>query len=366
MKIDVDILERVWFNSFKNGDDMICWFMKKKRGRKDVLLLGVPMMVLAFVLLIMAGSTQSSEQAENSNDGMFEAYGEVFSAINPVDPADVYIQWDLPKAATGSEQADSASSGWFLGAYKGVPENGRTDASLCVALDRTKLLANNNLECAIHYFDADLYLFIDLLDANGLAKAENIYGNLLTGSGEDKIINLRVPLVDYPDAAAIQLRYDEKNTAVYESRIYVGESEGRLAVVQESCNSESGHGKEVNEFGLIASGSYPAVATQTTAGNDNLKEAEQDKPSQDNAVATSILNNTGNILFVDQIVGDDQFSGRLPVVSGQDGPKRTIRNGLAAAEGKNTLVIKSGAYNEDLDIRNIKNLEVVIEGDVKL
>jgi hypothetical protein len=127
-----------------------------------------------------------------------------------------------------------------------------------------------------------------------------------------------------------------------------------------------GHGKEANESGLVADGSYPTTATQTAVGNDNLKEAEQDKPSQGNAAVTSILNNTGNILFVDQIVGDDQFSGCSPVVSGQDGPKRTIRNGLAAAEGKNTLVIKSGSYNEDMDIRNTKNLEVIIEGNVKL
>jgi hypothetical protein len=96
----IDIFGKEWSNPHKNGDDMIYWFMKKKRGRKDVLLLGVPMMALVFVLLIMAGSTQSSEQVENYNDGIFEAYEEVFSAINPADPADVYIQWDMAKKPT--------------------------------------------------------------------------------------------------------------------------------------------------------------------------------------------------------------------------------------------------------------------------
>lgn len=336
------------------GAMMIHWFMK--RGRKDALLLGVPMMVLVFILLITAGSTQSSEQAENSDGGIDKTYEEVFSAINPADPADVYIQWDMPKSTTTEDQYDSAHSDWFLGAYKSGP--GR----LFVALDRTIL--TNDIIYGVHYFSSDdAYLCVDLLDANGDVVVENLYGNLATGSDTDMVLSMDVPLASFSNAAVIQLRYDEGNATVYESRIYVAMDKSRLTAALESCcNSESEHNKSANDFDAVAV-SCPD-ATQTTTSHDNLKEDQQFNPERDNTTITSILK-TG-IIFVDQLTGDDQFSGRSPVVSGQDGPKRTIRNGLAAADETDTLVIKSGAYNEDLDIRDNKNLEVIIEGNVKL
>jgi len=323
---------------------MIHWFMK--RERRNALLLCVPVMALVFVLLNTTGSTQSSEQAKNYDGGIDKAYEEVFSAINPADPADVYIQWDMPKSTTTEDQYNSAHSDWFLGAYQfGL-------SCFFAALDRTVL--TNNVIYVLHYFDSsNSSLYMDLLDVNGEVVAENLYGNLTTGSDTDMVLSLDVPLASFPNATVIQLRCDEGNATVYESRIYVAMDKSRLTAALESCNSES---KSADDF--------DAVGAQTTASHDNLKEEQQFNPERDDTTIISV-SKTG-IVFIDQLIGDDQFSGRSPVVSGADGPKRTIRNGLGAADEAETLIIKSGAYNEDLDIRNNKNLEVIIEGNVKL
>ena len=74
------------------------------------------------------------------------------------------------------------------------------------------------------------------------------------------------------------------------------------------------------------------------------------------------------IIYVDQARGNDTFTGRVPAISGKKkGPKKTIHKGMAAvdADGAHTLIIKSGAYNENLDLRG-KNVKVVIEGNVRL
>ncbi len=333
-----------------------------KRGQRSALLLGVPVVMSAFVLLNTAGSTQSSEQAEHYDGGIDKAYEEVFFAINPADPADVYIQWDVPKATTTEGQDSADTTNWFLGAYKCVSEYGRSGVgSLCIALDRAVL--TNNVICALHYFDStNSSLYMDLLDTNNAVVTDNLYGNLTTGSDAEMVLSLDVPLVDFPDAAVIQLRCNEGNATVYESRIYIEGDESRLTAAREFYNSESGHNKGANDSGAV-SGIYP-VAAQTVAGHENLSEAEPGNSVQDKSAMTTI-SQAGTIYYVDQTIGDDQFTGRSQVVCGQDGPKKTIRNGLAMADVADTLIIKSGCYGEDLDLKD-KNVNLVIEGDVKL
>jgi hypothetical protein len=79
------------------------------------------------------------------------------------------------------------------------------------------------------------------------------------------------------------------------------------------------------------------------------------------------------IIYVDQLRGSDNHNGRaaLPaskkVGAVKDGPKKTVYKGMVAVDtdGAHTLIIKSGAYNENLDLRG-KNVKVVIEGKVRL
>ncbi|MDO9542026.1 MAG: hypothetical protein Q7J98_06855 [Kiritimatiellia bacterium] len=337
---------------------MIHWFIK--RGRMSALLLTVPVAALVFVLLNTAGSTQSSEMEEDFSSNISKDYEEVFFAVNPADFGDVYIQWDMPKSTTTEGQYNSACTNWFLGAYKRVSEYGPMGVDcLCVALDRT-MLPISNLEYTIHYFDAEnSFLFLDLLAANGLVIAENLYGNLLDGSGEDRVISLDVPLAS--DAAVIQLRCGAGEATVYESRIYVEGYESRLTAAQESCNSESEHNKGVNDSDAVSC-IYPAAA-QTATGHENLREAELGDSVQDKSAMTTI--SQAGTIYIDQTIGDDWFTGRSPVVSGQDGPKKTIRNGLTAADEVDTLIIKSGVYDETLELKD-KDINVFIEGNVRL
>ena len=352
---------------------MIHWFIKRRR--RGTLLLAVPVMVLAFILLNTARSTQSSEQAENSDDGIGKAYEEVFSAINP---ADVYIQWDMPKSTATEGQYDSVHSDWFLGAYKSVSEYGSDGVSvnetLCVALDRT-MLPISNLEYTIHYFDAEnSFLFLDLLAANGLVIAENLYGNLLDGSGEDRVISLDVPLAHFPDAAVIQLRCGAGEATVYESRIYAC----RAAVVVGASALDSGaeNSNGVKNTALTTTGIAEASTPRSMsdcyshdqASPERFAHAGNGNPDSGKSFLDSRV--CGNdreegIIYVDQSIGDDGLTGRLRVVSGQDGPKRTIRNGLTVADDADTLIIKSGVYNENLDIKD-RNVNVLIEGNVRL
>lgn len=338
------------------------WFIR--RGRRSALLLSLPMIVLVFVLLNTAGSTQSSEQAGNSDDGIGKACEEVFFAVNPADSFDVYIQWGAPKSIATGEQYDSKPSDWFLGAYKSVSEYGSDGVSvnetLCVVLNRAVL--TNNVIYALHYFDEpNSSFYMDLLATNGAVVAENLYGNLITGRDAEMVLSLHVPLAYFPDAAVIQLRCDEGNATVYESRIYAEGYESRLTAAQELCNFGSEHNKCANDSGAV-SGIYPDAAP-TAAGHQNSRESEPGNSVQ--AQSAMITISQSGTIYVDRTIGDDQFTGRSYVISGQDGPKRTIRNGLSVADETDTLIIKSGTYNENLDIKD-KNVNVVIEGNVRL
>ena len=71
------------------------------------------------------------------------------------------------------------------------------------------------------------------------------------------------------------------------------------------------------------------------------------------------------IMYVDRRVGGDQLSGRSPIVVGVDGPKLTIRSGISAANGGDTVLIKTGRYGEDLHIGG-RAVSVRIEGHVNL
>ena len=73
----------------------------------------------------------------------------------------------------------------------------------------------------------------------------------------------------------------------------------------------------------------------------------------------------GRIIYVDAWQGSDVLSGRARMKIGQEGPKRTIRAGLAEAQAGETIVIEAGAYAEDLNIAG-RDVSVRISGNVDL
>ena len=73
----------------------------------------------------------------------------------------------------------------------------------------------------------------------------------------------------------------------------------------------------------------------------------------------------GRIIYVDKKLGSDALSGRRPIIVDQDGPKKTIKAGLTAADAGDTLIIKGGWYDEDLNDSG-RNISVIIKGHVDL
>lgn len=73
----------------------------------------------------------------------------------------------------------------------------------------------------------------------------------------------------------------------------------------------------------------------------------------------------GRTVFVDARSGNDIWSGRVRAVSEGDGPKQTIRAGLAVPAGGKRLVVGGGRYRENIDVKDL-DVRVRIAGDVTL
>ncbi len=72
------------------------------------------------------------------------------------------------------------------------------------------------------------------------------------------------------------------------------------------------------------------------------------------------------VVYVDAKQGNDSLSGRAASVkSGHEGPKRSVRSGVAELVEEDVLVIREGHYAEDLNLRD-KDVRVRIEGTVVL
>ena len=357
-----------------------------RRGRKSALLLSVP--ALAFALLNTAGLTQT-EQAENSS--VEKDYEEVFSAddTNGV----VYINWLSPKTAN-----DSSGVAWFLGAYVSVAKDGDDGVSgygkLCIDIDRSIL--TNNVRYAIHYTAGDASaLYLKLLDTNGAAiTEENLFGDLLTSSNviryvavaeeagtqaANTVLLVDVPTAKYPEAAVIQLwsgglsgvvstkvedhpENSSGTSMVLEGLLYVDEDGDYFTAEMERRNGSSdysfdGNGGSVSNYCDWSSGS-----SSSTNGSDGGNGGDDEETDSDK---------NGRIIYVDKAIGNDTYTGRTPLPTSQrvgtakKGPKKTVRGGLAIAGTNDTIIIRSGTYNENLNISG-KDIRVIIEGKVKL
>jgi hypothetical protein len=70
-------------------------------------------------------------------------------------------------------------------------------------------------------------------------------------------------------------------------------------------------------------------------------------------------------IYVDDINGSDQWSGKTKTRNNDNGPKHSIKEGLKAVKSKGRIYIAEGCYADKIDIRG-KNVRVKINGNVIL
>ncbi|MBI2442151.1 MAG: hypothetical protein HYV35_12370 [Lentisphaerae bacterium] len=297
-----------------------------------------------------------------------------------------YLPFGVPLFTHG-DFCDYARPDWVLGgawkmggewitnppAWRVDGSESNSGAGLLIAVDRGIL--TNNLIYALHYegragqpvppsnsVGQSSSFFVDLLDTNGLVVAENLYGNLLTSSNAEVVVFLAVPTAIFPGAAIIRLRHGEGELDVYEGLVYISEDGDELDADQERQLGTSDYAIDSNGNGI----SDYMEWLNSTGGGSSTNDPGGGGGGSTNNTDGGTSAPTG-VIFVSQSIGSDSLTGRAPEVRGSDGPKKTISKGLAAVEqdGAHTLIIKSGAYGEDLDLRG-KHLKVVIEGRVKL
>jgi hypothetical protein len=254
------------------------------------------------------------------------------------------------------DSATSTQSGW----YAASKESNAVEC-LYVALDRSVL--KEDLICALHYWNKAperAGLFVDLLDENAAMLAEDLYGNLMDGTNEEAVVLLHVPTAVWTNAAMIQLRRGGGEVVIFEILCYEDLDADFLDAETERMNGTSDQSKDTDGDGISDYAEY----FKTTTNSAVIVEPKppEPKPPEDEDPGKK----TG-VIIVDQQKGSDSFTGHSAAVSGKNGPKKTVGKGMIAvdADKAHTLIIKTGNYNESLNISG-KNLKVVIAGSVKL
>ena len=207
-------------------------------------------------------------------------------------------------------------------------------------------------------------------------------------SANDLVLILNVPLATFPSAAVIQLRCKTGELAVYEGLLYIDEDGDGLDADQErqlgtSDYSVDSNGNGINDYDECFNSGSSTNNPGGGGGDDGDNSGDGDDHDGDEK---NEKNKKKGVIYVDQAKGNDTYTGRSSNVnSGKKsdinsnlegeavpsrsvsikGPKKTVHGGLSIAETNDTIIIRSGTYNENLNIQG-KNVKVIIEGNVKL
>ena len=366
----------------------------RHRGPLLALMAGCFALALMFVPRVLA---QDSDQ-----DEMPDAY-ELFFGLDPADPADgqedpdhdmllnadeallgtdpycadtdrdglsdlidesplsrAYVSWGDPRFIEGATIYYPGPS-WWLGGYRAggawVTEDptsfvsARSGDGVYMLVDAEQIGSNIVLE--VDFLDVEgSSLFVDVVDTNGTAILVDLFGNLITGSGE--LVSLNLPIAipsEAPDQVAVGLRTGDGLVAVYESLLYVDRDLDGLDEQQE-----------------LQFGSTDGVAMSDAEAAELLGQAERWEspsatPTDDVAAGrvdddvSSSGSREGNVVYVNARTGDDGHDGLSRSRGGANaGPKRTISAGLQVAAGRAgwSVCVEEGVYEEKVRIDGVK------------
>ena len=284
-------------------------------------------------------------------------------ASQAVDPSIAYWgECDKPAWLTGAFQLGGQwltnAPAWYVPA-----EQEEGVGSLFMVVDRSVL--TNDLTMELTLLDKQgSSLYLDLLTTNMMTAGTNLFGNLIQGSNTVVCMELALPVSTSPLASVIRLWRGRGEILVFESQLYLNTASASQSLPDVAENRDSG----------TTAGAMPRIGTPAESSDDQMPAVA---PSAWDALAlnpdTGKTNGPppeprqvlpGKIVYVDQMTGDDCNSG-VASSSANDGPKKTVHAGLAAANNEDIVVVREGNYGEDLNVAG-RNVTVFIEGTVNL
>ncbi|MBI2442160.1 MAG: hypothetical protein HYV35_12415 [Lentisphaerae bacterium] len=140
--------------------------------------------------------------------------------------SDGLFDYPMPNWCTGARQVGGSwitnaplngqfTNAWYVGAAVG-----EGIGAVEVAIDRALVTTNDMRFLAVFFDLAGLHLILELADLNGTTMAEDLYGNLASGSGALQIVNVNVPLSGNPQAAIVRLRRLSGEATVFAIQVY--------------------------------------------------------------------------------------------------------------------------------------------------
>jgi len=160
--------------------------------------------------------------------------------------------------------------------------------------------------------------------------------------------------------------------------LYVSEDHGLAADGGASslrCYMASVSGTDINSALVQSSGSTDsnsssAVVTYPTNDEviteDDTSSTVQDSNQQSGTNDFPVTVTTrARVIYVSELIGKDEFTGRKQVRSANDGPKKTVIAGLTEALGEDVVIVMDGVYAEAVRIKPEHGV-VRIKGNVRI
>ena len=272
---------------------------------------------------------------------------------------------------TGVKGAFQIGGQWLTNppAFYVPAETPEGEGSLFILIDRTVL--TNDLTLELNYFDkGGSSLYLDLLATNCTTVGTNLYGNLIEGSNTLVCMELDLPFKEYPASSMVRIWRGVGEVLVFESRLHEASSSGEEAPASGALSGLTGSpdSETTTDSAPVSDASAASLDGSAPAANQPAWDEwaiDPDTGKTNGPAPASHCVWPWKIVYVDQMTGDDQNSGTAAVSSENDGPKKTVRSGLASATGGDIVVIREGNYGEDLNIAG-RPQTVYIEGTVDL